>query len=155
MARTRDRTKELPIIMRRTSAGLSPASAFDDEELGAIIMGAEVEVTIKQKRSGQHHRFFFATLSALVRSGAVPFNTVDELLDALKMACGITQLRRSIGGAPYYVPASISFAAKDETKFKEFKERAFALIAQHYAIDCQTALERPLRDPPLLALMAG
>lgn len=131
----------LPIIMHRTRAGLAPASAFDAEELDAITIGAEVEVTIKQKRSGQHHRFFFATLSAIVRSGAVPFNTVDEMLDALKMACGITQLRQSIGGAPYYVPGSISFAAKDQPAFKAFQERAFALIAQHYGINPDAVLE--------------
>ena len=132
----------LPIIMHRTRAGLAPASAFDAEELDAVTIGAEVEVTIKQKRSGQHHRFFFATLSAIVRSGAVPFNTVDEMLDALKMACGITQLRQSIGGAPYYVPGSISFAAKDQPAFKAFQERAFALIAQHYGIDPGAVLDQ-------------
>lgn len=132
---------QLPIIMHRTRAGLAPASAFDDEELARVSMGSEVEVTIKQKRSLPHHRFFFKTLSEIVRSGAVPFNTVDELLDALKMACGITQLRQSIGGAPYYVPGSISFAAKDEPKFKEFKDKAFALIAQHYGIDPGAVLQ--------------
>jgi hypothetical protein len=132
----------IPIIMHRTRAGLAPASAFDAEELDAITMGAEVEVTIKQKRSLQHHRFFFKTLSEIVKSGAVPFNTVDELLDALKMACGITQLRQSIGGAPYYVPGSISFAAKDQPAFKAFQERAFALIAQHYGIDPVAVLDQ-------------
>ena len=131
----------LPIIMYRTRTGLAPASAFDDEELNRISMGAEVEVTIKQKRSLLHHRFFFKTLSEIVKAGAVPFNTVDELLDALKMACGITQLRQSIGGAPYYVPGSISFAAKDQPAFKAFQERAFALIAQHYGIDPGAVLE--------------
>lgn len=132
----------LPIIMHRTRAGLAPASAFDAEELDAITVGAEVEVTIRQKRSGQHHRFFFATLSAIVRSGGVPFNTVEEFLDALKMSCGITQLRQSIGGAPYYVPGSISFAAKGEPKFKEFKDKAFALIAHHYGINPDEVLEQ-------------
>lgn len=123
------------LIMKRTPIGLSPAAAIDAEELERIAIGATVEVTVRQRRSGQHHRWFFLALSKIVKAGAVPFSTVDELLDACKMACGVTQLRQSIGGAPYYVPGSISFAAKDQPAFKEFADRALALIANHYHLD--------------------
>ena len=134
-------SKLLPLFMQRTRNGLSPASPFDAEELERVPVGATVEILMKQRRSLPHHRFFFATLSRLVQAGAVPFNTTDEFLDALKMSCGITQLRQSIGGAPYYVPGSISFAAKDEPAFKAFKDRAFALIAHHYGVNPDEVLE--------------
>lgn len=129
------------IIMKRTIAGLSAATAFDAEELDRISIGATVEVTVRQRRSVLHHRWFFLLLSRLVKAGAVPFSTTEELLDACKMACGVTQLRQSIGGAPYYVPGSISFAAKDQTAFKEFADKALALIANHYRIDIADVLD--------------
>lgn len=126
----------LPALqMTRTPAGLSPASSYDAEALDAYTIGAEVEVTIKQRRSGKHHRFFFKGLHELVKSGAVPFSTTEELLSALKMACGITEIRQGIGGAPYIVPGSISYAAKDQAHFRAFTERATALIATHYGVD--------------------
>lgn len=130
-----------PIIMTRHGAGLVPVSAFDSEELDRISRGAHVEVTVKQRRSLPHHRWFFLLLGRLVKAGAVPFSTTEELLDACKMACGVTQLRQSIGGAPYYVPGSISFAAKDQPAFKEFADKALALIANHYRIDISDVLD--------------
>jgi hypothetical protein len=129
------------ILMRRTPSGLSPHSAYDAEVLDGYPIGADVEVTIKQRRSNANHRHFFAALARVVQSGATPFTTTDELLGALKMSCGITEVRQSIGGAPYYVPGSISFAAKDEPAFREFKEAAFALIARHYGVDPVALLE--------------
>lgn len=129
------------IYMRRTPAGLAPSHAIDAEALDAYSFGAEVEVTIRQRRSPPHHRFFFATLGRLVASGAVPFETTDEFLSALKMACGITELRKGVGGVPYIVPGSISFAAKDEPAFKAFREKAFDLIRRHYGVEPETVLE--------------
>jgi hypothetical protein len=131
---------QLPILMRRTPTGLAPASPLDSEELDRISQGATVEVTVRQRRSNPHHRFFFATMSRLVQSGAVPFSSTEELVDALKVSCGVTKLQQSVGGAPYILPGSISYAAKDEPAFREFREKAFALIAQHYGVDCATVL---------------
>src|SRR4051794_38365364 len=107
---------KIGILCRRTPAGLAPVTAFDAERMDGIAYGADVEVTVKQRRSLPHHRWFFKALATVVSSGAVPFQTVDELLDALKLSCGITQLRQGIGGTPYVMPGSISFAAKDQPK---------------------------------------
>lgn len=136
---------QLPILMKRERGYLTPVAAIDAEELDRITLGATVEVTVRQRRSNPHHRFFFACLGKLVASAAVPFSTVDELLDALKLSCGVTQLRKGIGGAPYIMPGSISFAAKDEPAFKEFREKAFALIASHYGVDPVALLEETRR----------
>jgi hypothetical protein len=130
-----------PLAMIRTKHGLSPASAYDAEALDAYAIGAEVEVRIHQRRSGKHHRWFFLAMSKLVQSGAVPFATVDEFLGALKMACGVTEIRQGIGGAPYIVPGSISFAAKDQPAFKAFTDRASELIARHYGVDIAAMME--------------
>lgn len=131
-----------PLMLKRTAAGLVPASAYDAEELDRYSLGSEVEVTIHQRRSGRHHRFFFLALSKLVKSGAVPFETVDEFLSALKMAAGITELRQGIGGTPYIVPGSISFAAKDQAAFREFTNRCAEVIARHYGVDIAQFMER-------------
>lgn len=124
-----------PLIMRRTPHGLSPASSYDAEELDKFSYGVDLEVTVHQRRSGKNHRHFWVTMSRLVESGAVPFPTAALFVDALKMSCGIVEQCQAIGGAPYLRPSSISFAKMGEERFKEFKQRAFELIAFHYHID--------------------
>jgi len=128
------------IIMRRTPSGLAPATSYDAELLDGYATGAEVEVTVRQRRSEKHHRWFFKALSEVVKSGAVPFQTTEEFLAALKMACGVTELRKGIGGQPYIVPGSISFAAKDQAAFKAFADRAGEMIARHYGVTLEQAM---------------
>jgi hypothetical protein len=101
-------------------------------------IGSIVEVSIKQRRSNRHHRLFWVVCARIVESGATPFETTEQLVDALKMSCGLTEIRQGIGGAPYIVPASISFSSMDQGAFNAFTERAFAIIAAHYGIDVET-----------------
>lgn len=124
-----------PLVFIRTASGLVPATAFDAEELDKVTIGAEVEVTIHQRRSLKNLRHFWVTMSNIVKSGAVPFPTAALLVEALKMSCGLTELRQTIGGAPYFAASSIAIEAMGEEQFKEFKRDAFALIASHYGID--------------------
>lgn len=123
------------IIMRRTVAGLSPATPYDQEMLDAYPIGADVEVSVYQRRSGPNHRHFWVTMARIVESGATPFVTTESFVDALKMSCGIVEQCQAIGGAPYLRPSSISFSKMGEERFKEFKQMAFELIAFHYHID--------------------
>ena len=129
------------LIFIRTRGGLAPASSYDAEVLDGYPLGAQVEVTIRQRRSGKHHRWFFKALARLVDSGAVPFLTVDEFLDALKIACGITQLQMRLDGEVYVLPGSISYAAKDQAAFKMFADRAAQVIAENYGVDLAAMME--------------
>lgn len=134
-------SRAAPLMFSRTASGLVPASAYDAEELDRYAIGTDLEVVIHQRRSGRHNRWFFLALTKLVKSGAVPFQTLDEFLSALKMAAGITELRQGIGGAPYIVPGSISYAAKDQAEFKAFTDRCAEVIARHYGVDIAQFME--------------
>jgi hypothetical protein len=125
---------KLGITCRYRDGALRPASHFDDARLRKIGPEAIVDVTVRQRRSLANHKHFFAMLNEAVDSGAVPYSDPEELLDALKMACGLTKLKRALDGTYYHTPASISFAAKDEPAFRAFKERAVKLLADHYGV---------------------
>lgn len=126
---------ELGIHLIRTPHGLQPATAWDAERLDGYAIGARVEAKITQPRSLPHHRTFFAALHQIVASGATQFTNVDEFLSALKMTCGVTELRKGLDGAPYFVPGSISFASKDQARFKEFVEHCQIAISIRYGSD--------------------
>jgi hypothetical protein len=125
---------KLGIVCRYRDGGLFPASHFDDKRLRLFAKDAIVEVSVRQRRKINNHRHFFALLNEVVDSGAVPYSDPEELLDALKMACGLTKLKRRLDGTYYHTPGSISFAAKDEPAFRAFKDRAIKLLAEHYGV---------------------
>ena len=126
---------DIPIRMFRTrTGGLAPLDQIDRERIEALAWGQPIDVTVKQKRTLPPHRHFFATLHTIVQSGATPFPTVDALLDALKVSLGVCELRKSLDGRTFYVPGSISFAAKDQAAFLKFREDCFRLLSEHYGI---------------------
>jgi hypothetical protein len=125
---------KLGILCRYRDGGLFPASHFDDGRLRKLTRDSIVEVTVRQRRNIGNHRHFFKLLHEAVDSGAVPYSDPEELLDALKMSCGLTKLKRALDGTYYHTPASISFAAKDEPAFRAFKDRAVKLLAEHYGV---------------------
>jgi hypothetical protein len=123
-----------PVRMVRTKAGLAPAAPIDLERLEQIGFGKSVDVVIKQNRSMANHRHFFAFLGHLVNSCAVPYQSTEAFLDALKLSCDVIQQRVSLDGEVFIIPGSISFAARDEPAFNDFKQRALILIAERYGV---------------------
>lgn len=122
------------IRMCRSRGGLIPLEDVDREQIDALAWNQPIEVTVKQRRSLPSHRHFYSVLGNIVRSGATPFQTTDALLDALKVTLGVCELRKTLDGRTFYVPGSISFAAKDEAAFSVFKEGCFRLLSEHYGI---------------------
>ncbi len=123
------------ILMKRSQFGLAPLSAQDDERISDFALGAVVEVSVSQPRSGPNHRHYWGVLNALIRAEVTPFNSAKELDDALKLSCGVTEMRQNLYGETTIVPGSISYAKKDEAQFTEYKRKAFRLLAEHYGIN--------------------
>ena len=113
---------------RRRGNSLVPSDEYSEDFLKGIPEDKEVLVSIRRARSVQHHRYFFKMLSVVVANSDY-WQTPDELLDALKLACGHVERRMKIDGTPYIVPKSINFASLDEEQFKRFKDRCIYLLA--------------------------
>jgi hypothetical protein len=97
------------------------------DEFNLIHDGAEVKVRITQPRNLKHHRMWFALLKATLDAQDY-FRTLDELHDAIKLAIGHSEERRTIAGDTYFMPRSISFAKMDQTAFSAFFDRAVELV---------------------------
>ena len=90
-----------PIFMVRTRQGtLAPASSFDAERLDAIAIGAQVEVTIKQRRSSPQNRLYWSILSKVV-DNIDGYQTSEALHEALKLHLGYTEKLQTITGHRY------------------------------------------------------
>lgn len=107
---------------------LVPADEFAEEFIDGLKDGKEVLLTIRKPRSPQHHRWTFKLLSRVVENSE-RWRSLDELLDALKLATGYAEMQVDLHGDVYMRPKSVSFAAMDELEFRAWKEKALAALA--------------------------
>jgi len=112
----------------RRAGALVPADVHADEFLGSLKEGREVLLSARKARSVQQHRLFFGLLAKVV-DNSEDFQTVEELLDAVKIATGHVERRMTLDGAVYLAPRSINFASMPQDKFRAFFDRAVFLLA--------------------------
>lgn len=115
------------IVVSRTLHGLSPRTAYDAELLGAYPIGKDLTAKITQKRSGRHHRFYWALIEK-VRTAIGKFPTADSLHTALKMHLGYVEPVVSLTGEIHMQAKSTAFAAMDGHDFRVFFEAALTVI---------------------------
>lgn len=142
MSRKRSDTDRAPIMMRRTPRGLSPVAAFDAERLDRYAIGADLEVSIKQRRSLPQQRLYWAVLGRVVEN-VDGWPTSDHLHDAIKLHLGYTQKLKTVDGRVIWMADSTAFASMDGAEFKIFMDRAFDLISTDIlpGVDPLTLLE--------------
>lgn len=109
-------------IFRKEFGKLVPDDPKAKAAIAKVGHGEHVQADIKRPRNLAHHRLFFALLN-LVFENQEYFRSVDDLLDALKIAIGHTKTVVLKSGE-HKVPLSISFASMDQAAFNEFFDRA-------------------------------
>lgn len=127
-------SEKAPLFVVKRPGQFVPASAIDAELFDKIANGSEVEITVKQKRSNSRLRLYWSVLGAVVDATG-RWHSKEDLSDALKMACGVSEIRHPLNGAPYLVPDSVAFSRMTETDFTAFMDRAFAMLAERIECD--------------------
>lgn len=138
----------ISLSMRR-GLGLKALVCLDEageEMLTQLPFDTAFVVKISQPRNSKHHRLFF-TLMNEVYKNQTTFATLEGMLDAIKVAIGHCDERVSVTGTKFYVPRSISFAAMDQTAFRQFYDKAVDVILNHILPHTKKAdLEQRLCD---------
>lgn len=114
---------------------LAPASPYEQEVLDTYQRGAQLTVTLNQKRSLPILRKYWAVLRDVVQNCKTPWNSTDEASDALKLALGVTDISKTVHGQWFIRPGSISFTSMDEAAFRDFFEKAMAVLSEVTGID--------------------
>ncbi len=133
----------------RRGGALFPADIAADEFLAAIPEGREVMVTIRRGRSVPQHRLMFGVLRKVVDNSEI-WNDESELLDAVKLAVGHTELRMTLDGKGYRAPKSISFAAMGQDHFQRFFNRAMYVLGRMLGVAPETLLAEVRAEQPSL-----
>lgn len=127
---------DMPSLQFKVEGGrLVPASPYEAEVLDTYQRGSEITVTLHQKRSLPLLRKYWAVLRDVVTNGNTPWQSADEASDALKLALGVTDISKTVKGQWFIRPGSISFTSMDEAAFRDFFEKAMAILAEVTGID--------------------
>lgn len=125
-----------PTPMVKLSGGkLSPVTAFDAEELEAYPNGTEFDLKPRNKRSLLHHRLYWQALTRAVEATG-RWQSREALHTALKVRMGLVEpiydLRGNVTGM---MPHSTAFAAMDQKEFREYFDKAMAMLSEAIGFD--------------------
>lgn len=135
-------------FVKRGSA-LVPADWRAEEWIAKLKPNAEVLISGRRPRNPKHHRLLFALLKVATDNApeGSPWKTTDALLDALKLATGLsTPVQSFVTGEIHFVPKSISFAAMDQDAFAAWFEIAVDILANDLLGTAPGELRREIID---------
>lgn len=115
-----------PALFRKTLSGLTPANTIAEDRLRKLRLGAVIQADIKQPRNVGHHRMYWA-LCGLVAENMPGDYDAEIVSEIIKIRTGHVTVARTRKGE-VFIPKSISFAAMDQTAFKEFFDRAVRVV---------------------------
>ncbi len=134
----------IEMTMKREGSTMIPTAAMFEDDLRKIPEDREVFVTIRMARNPQFHKWFFAALNQIVKSGQWD-GTIDSLILWLKIATGHVH-KYDEDGKTYHVLNSWSFASMDELSFRDLVDRAKYVLADRLGINMDEIFARADAD---------
>lgn len=118
--------------VERVGAGLFPDGDESFEEMSKLPVGKPLYVEVKQPRNAAFHRLYWALCARIANAKGV---TAENISDVLKVATGHVTTVSTKSYGRIHIPKSISFAAMDDTAFREFFERCVMVVYDEWQIE--------------------
>ena len=117
----------LDIFVVRDGTRLAAADQLSFDAISKAELNRVFSITLHRPRNGAHHRKTFALLN-LVFQNQSTFATLEALLDAMKMATGLFDVRQTVDGMAFNVPRSISFSSMKQAEFEIWYDKVLNVI---------------------------
>lgn len=115
---------------------LVPATAFDAERLDSYRRGTRVNVRFTEEKDRVLVRKWWAVLGLVVKQCDVPWANKEQASEAIKLALGIVNLTKTVGGKFMQYPKSLT--ELDDPELQEAVDQMMALIERMTGIDPDT-----------------
>jgi hypothetical protein len=122
----------MDLWLQRKGDALLPDSVESAVEFSRLPFGKPLHCEVKQPRSLQHHRLFFALVHRIAGATGV---AADIVIQMFKISTGHCDIVRSKTYGELRLPKSISFAKMDQLAFSAFFERCIATAYDEWGID--------------------
>lgn len=119
---------------------LVPADIFAEEFFDGLKEGAKYLIRCWKPRNIDQHRKLFAMLRVVV-DNSDKFESVDVLLEVIKIAVGYYDVVQGFKGEFLKIPRSIAFASMPQTEFERFFPQATYVMSQLSGIPESVLLE--------------
>lgn len=136
MAR-RKAPKQPLLVCKDRFGALRPADSHTEDVIRSLTVGEVHELKgLSKPRNLRFLRLYFALLRVVMdnlpEDLAYQYPTIDHLRWELMLQAGRFEERKTLGGKPYYVPDSISFASMDEIEFDEVFNETLTICARKF-----------------------
>lgn len=115
---------------------LAPAGQFDQERLNSYRRGTVVYVRFTEEKDRVLVRKWWAILGLVVKQCKTPWKNKEEAHEAIKLALGIVNLSKTVGGQFMQYPKSL--ADLDDPEMTDALENMTALLSRMTGVDVET-----------------
>ena len=122
-----------PFRMTIERGKLVPATAFDAERLDTYRTGATMNVRFVEEKNRWGIRKWWAVCNRAVKECPTPWKTAAEASEAIKLALGIVNLTKTVGGQWMQYPKSLTELTDPE--LEEAVEQMLAVMYRVTGID--------------------
>lgn len=128
---------DFPALRMQIDGGrLTPAGPFDQERLNSYRRGTVVFVRFTEEKDRVLVRKWWAILGLVVKQCQTPWKTKEEASEAVKLALGIVNLSKTVGGQFMQYPKSLT--ELDDPELTEALEAMTELLSQMTGVDVAT-----------------
>lgn len=129
----------MKFLAHKQFSTLRPVDQAGEDALKKLKNGSLVQIEIKQPRSLQFHRLYWALVSLVWDNiDQTRYPTVDDLHGAIKIAAGIRTRIELPNGEIGFMPGSIAFHKMTADEFSSFYDRVSDLVSKHFLPNVST-----------------
>ncbi len=125
-----------PLRMQIDGGRLVPAGPFDAERLNSYRRGTVVFVRFTEEKDRVLIRKWFAVLGLVLKQCKTPWKTRDEAHEAIKLALGIVNLSKTVGGDFMQYPKSLT--ELEDPELQEALDQMIELLSRVTGVDVAT-----------------
>ncbi|TLX12100.1 hypothetical protein [Rhizobium sp. MHM7A] len=128
---------DFPALRMTIDGGrLVPAGPFDAERLNSYRRGTVVYVRFTEEKDRVLVRKWFAIIDIVLKQCQTPWKNRDQAHEAIKLALGIVNLSKTVGGDYMQYPKSIT--ALEDPELQEALEQMTELLSRMTGVDVAT-----------------
>jgi hypothetical protein len=152
---------DYPALRMKVDRGhLVPAGPFDAERLASYRNGTIVMCRFTEERDRILVKKWFAVLGLVLKQCQTPWKNRDEAHEAIKLALGIVNLTKTVGGDFMQYPKSL--AELEDPELQEALDQMIELLSHMTGVDVATLRketahvdEEPAHDPQTGEILEG
>lgn len=122
-----------PFRMIIQGGRLVPATPYDAERLDSYRNGMEVRVRLTEERDRVMVKKWWAILNRAVKECKTPWKTADEASEAIKLAIGVVNLTKTVGGDFLAYPKSLT--ELDDPELTDAVEQMIEIVYRVTGVD--------------------